>query len=121
MDIDEARRRFAPAVQEIVDLCRVTDDFVDKEMFRVYICTIWGNAVLEPQESGIDESELSVLHDYLTEEVEQILGEGQDITSCYRFIVSKEGEDSLARLQISARHQEFLRYFANLMFASESD
>ena len=45
MDINQIRQAFTPAVQEIIDICRVTDDFVDKDMFRVYVATIWGNAV----------------------------------------------------------------------------
>ena len=115
MDIDEIRRRFSPAVEEIIDLCRVSDEFVDKDMFRVYVATIWGNAVLEPRKAGIDESELSILHDFLNEEIEQVVGKGEDVTSCYKFIVSKEGEESLARLNVTARHKEFLLYFAGLI------
>ena len=117
MDIDEVRRRFSPAVQEIIDQCRVSDEFVDKDMFRVYVATIWGNAGLEPRKSGIEESELSVLHDFLNEEIEKVLGQGEDITRCYEFIVSKEGDDSLARLRVGARHKEFLHYFARLILS----
>jgi hypothetical protein len=115
MDIDEVRRRFSPAVEEIIDHCRVSDEFVDKDMFRVYIATIWGNAVLEPRKTGIEESELSVLHDFLNEEIEQVIGKGEDVTSCYEFIMSKAGEESLTRLKVSARHKEFLHYFAGLI------
>ena len=74
MDIDEIRRRFEPAVNEIIDACCITEDFVDKDRFRVYIATIWGNAVLQPEKSGIDESDLSVLHDFLNEEIQKLLG-----------------------------------------------
>ncbi|HKI75063.1 MAG TPA: hypothetical protein VJ998_10480 [Pseudomonadales bacterium] len=118
MDIDEIRQRFTPAIQEIVDTCRLTDEFVDKEMFRVYIATIWGNAVLDPGESGVTEDDLSVLHDFLNEEIEDILGTGETITSCYEYIVSKAGDESLSRLRVTARHREFLHYFARLVIAS---
>ena len=118
MDIIDIRLRFKPAVQEIIDQCRVSDDFVDKDMFRVYIATIWGNAVLEPQRSGIEESDLSVLHDFLNEEVEKVLGAGEDITRCYEFIVSQEGDDSLMRLRVTPRHKEFLHYFARLILSA---
>lgn len=118
MDIDDIRQRFTPAVQEIIDQCRVTDDFVDKDMFRVYIATIWGNAVLDPRESGIEESQLSLLHDFLNEEIEKVLGSNQDVARCYEFIVSKDGDESLARLHVTPRHKEFLHYFARLVLAS---
>lgn len=117
MDIDEIRTRFRPAVQEIVDGCQVVDGFVDKDMFRVYIATIWGNAVLDPGETGIEESDLPVLHDFLNEEIEKVLGHGQDITTCYEYIISQDGEDSLARLNLTARHKEFLFYFARLILS----
>jgi hypothetical protein len=117
MDITEIRTRFQPAVQEIVDGCQVADGFVDKDMFRVYIATIWGNAVLDPGETGIEESDLPLLHDFLNEEIAQVMGEGQDITTCYEYIISEEGEDSLARLNLTSRHKEFLFYFARLILS----
>ncbi|MEX0942466.1 MAG: hypothetical protein WD002_07970 [Pseudomonadales bacterium] len=115
MNIDEIRQKFTPAVQEIIDQCRLTEDFVDKDLFRVYIATIWGNAVLEPEKSGLAESELSLLHDFLNEEIESILGKGQSITRCYEYLVSKEGEDAMTRLQVGSQHREFVFYFARLI------
>jgi hypothetical protein len=115
MDINQIRHAFTPAVQEIIDICRVTDDFVDKDMFRVYVATIWGNAVLEPKKTGITEADLEPLHDFLGEEIEKILGGEENVTSCFEYIMSKSGQDSLNRLQISQRHREFLTYFAQLI------
>lgn len=120
MDIDEARALFSPAVQEIVEACCVTDDFVDKDMFRVYITTIWGNAVLEPRKTGIEESDLPALHDFLNEEIETLLGRGESLTSCYEYLVSKSGEEGLERLQVTARHKEFIQYFARLILSQSS-
>ena len=77
MEIEELRRRFDPALKEITESCCITEDFVDKDQFRVYLATVWGNAVLEPEKSGIDESDLSDLHDYLNEESAKLLGTGE--------------------------------------------
>lgn len=118
MDIDEIRSRFTPAIKEITEQCLVTDDFVDKDMFQVYITTVWGNAVLEPERSGIEESDLPVLHDYLSEELARMVGQGQDLTRCFEYLMSKDGEDCLARLQVTARHREFINYFGRLMLAA---
>lgn len=115
MSLNEIRVRFTPALNEIIDSCRITDDFVDKEQFQVLIATVWGNAVLEPERSGIEESDLEDLHDFLNEQIERVLGEGVTITNCFEFIVSKSGEDSLARQQVTANHKEFLHYFARLI------
>ncbi len=115
MELEEARQRFIPAVEEILELCRIVDEFVDKERFQVMIATIWGNAVLDTAKSGITSDELSVLHDFLNEELVRVLGEQQDITGAFEFIVSRRGQDSMTRLNISQRHKEFLLYFARLI------
>lgn len=119
MTLEEIRRRFQPAIDEIVERCRITDEFVDKEQFQVLLATVWGNAVLEPHRSGIEESDLEDLHDFLNEEIGRIVGEGETIKSCFEFIVSKKGEESLTRQQVTGRHKEFLHYFARLILAQE--
>jgi len=85
--------------------------------FRVYILTVWGNAVLDPERSGIAVEDLSVLHDYLNEELAAVLGKDATLTSCYEYIMSKPGEDSLIRLQIAAEHKAFLHHFAALILS----
>jgi hypothetical protein len=115
MELSELRTRFIPAIEEIIDQCRIADNLVDKERFQVYMATIWGNAVLDPERSGIEESDLSRLHDFFNEEIERVLGEGEDITRCFDFIVSKQGDESLARQGTTNRHKEFLHYFARLI------
>ena len=115
MTPEEIRLRFTPAIEEIIDRCRITEEFVDKEHFRVLIATVWGNAVLEPGRSGIEVSDLENLHNFLNEYVEKVLGPQETITTCFDWIMSKKGEDSLNRQQISATHREFLHYFARLI------
>ncbi len=120
MELSELRDRFIPAIEDILDQCRITDQIVDKEKFQVFMATIWGNAVLEPERSGIEEDDLSALHDFLNEEISRVLGENADITSCYEFIVSKKGEESLERQGTTTRHKEFLHYFARLILQKET-
>ena len=115
MSLSDIRHRFTPALDEIIDRCRLTDDFVDKEQFQVLIATVWGNAVLEPDRSGIESTDLEDLHDFLNEQIERVMGEGSSVTGCFEFIVSKQGEDSLARQQVTKNHKEFLLYFARLI------
>ncbi|HCC44634.1 MAG: hypothetical protein CMP89_09620 [Gammaproteobacteria bacterium] len=115
MSLSDIRHRFTPALDEIIDRCRLTDDFVDKEQFQVLIATVWGNAVLEPERSGIESTDLEDLHDFLNEQIERVMGKGSSVTGCFEFIVSKQGEDSLARQQVTKNHKEFLLYFARLI------
>jgi hypothetical protein len=119
MKIEEARERFIPAVEEILDQCRLVDEFVDKEKFRMLIATIWGNAVLEPDRSGITEDDLPVLHDFLNEELDRVVGAQETLMSTFEFLVSKQGADSMSRLQTSQHHREFLFYFARLILQRE--
>lgn len=119
MDITDIETLFSPAIDEIIDSCRIADDFVDREMFQICIATVWGNTVLEPARAGITENDLSLLHDFLNEYVETIVGDGADIRQCYEFIVSQAGENSMARLEITQRHKEFLYYFAELILSPE--
>lgn len=115
MPIEEMRDRFTPAVEEIINRCQIADEFVDKEKFQVMIATVWGNAVLDPDRSGIDESDLPDLHDFLNEYIVELVGSEATLTTCYEFIVSKKGDDSLIRQQVTANHKEFLHYFARLI------
>ncbi len=119
MELAELRQKFIPAIEEILDLCRITDELIDKEMFQVYVATIWGNAVIDPQRSGITEDHLELLHDFLNEELARVVGSDATITSTYEFIVSKPGDESLTRLKIAKRHREFLFHFARLILARE--
>ena len=119
MELSELRTRFIPAIEEILDQCRITDDLVDKERFQVYMATIWGNAVMDPEKSGIEESDLGTLHDFFNEEIARVMGEGANVTGCFDFIVSKKGDESLARQGTTNQHKEFLTYFARLILNKE--
>jgi hypothetical protein len=118
MNVEVAREKFSPAVQEIIEHCLIEDKFVDKDLFQVYICTIWGNAALEPEKSGLDETDLPILHDYLNEEIQSVVGQGTQITDCFEYLMSKKGEEALARLQVSSQHREFIEYFGRLILST---
>ena len=119
MELMEIRRLFRPAIDNVLDLCAVSDSIVDKELFQIYMATIWGNTVLEPARTGLEEADLSMLHDFLNEEIERVLGKGKTVTSCYEFIVDKKGDESLTRCKVSKTHREFLHYFARLILQRE--
>ena len=115
MNIEEARARFIPAVEEILDDCRLSDELVDKDRFQIMMATIWGNAVLDPPRSGIEESDLPVLHDFFNEELNRVLGGGTTLTDVFEFLVSKSGRDAMTRVSVTQRHKEFIIYFARLI------
>ena len=117
MNADEIRKRFQPALDEIISSCCVSDNFVDKDQFRVYIATVWGNAALDPEKSGILEADLPALHDFLNEEIEDLLGVNETVTSCYEYLSKKEGQEAMTRLKVNKQHQDFISYFAQIILA----
>ncbi|MBL6688771.1 MAG: hypothetical protein ISP91_00090 [Pseudomonadales bacterium] len=121
MTPEEINDVFSPAMDEIINRCRLTDEFVDKEKFQVLVATVWSNAVLDPPRSGLTESDLPALHDFLNGYVEELVGPGETITSCFEFITSRQGEESLTRQNITANHKEFLHYFAKLIFHTTAE
>lgn len=115
MDIVQAREKFVPAVEEILEDCRLSDALVDKDRFQIMMATIWGNAVLDPARSGIEEADLPVLHDFFNEELSRVMGRGATLTDVFEFLVSKAGRDAMTRVQVTQRHKEFIVYFARLI------
>jgi hypothetical protein len=115
MDINQTREKFIPAIEEILDDCRLSDALVDKDRFQIMMATIWGNAVLDPARSGIEEADLPVLHDFFNEELSRVVGVGATLTEVFEFLVSKAGRDAMTRVQVTQRHKEFIVYFARLI------
>jgi hypothetical protein len=83
------------------------------------MATIWGNAVLDPARSGIEEADLPVLHDFFNEELNRVLGGSATLTDVFEFLVSKAGRDAMTRVQVTQRHKEFIIYFARLILMRE--
>jgi hypothetical protein len=117
MNADDVRTRFQPALDEIISSCCVSENFVDKDQFRVYIATVWGNAALDPEKSGIVEEDLPLLHDFLNEEIQKLLGTNQTVTACYEYLSKKEGQEAMTRLKVNSQHKEFILYFAKIILA----
>ena len=88
-------------------------------MYRVYIATFWANVVLDPQDSGVDEADIEPLHDFLNAEIPAVLGAGQTVSDCFRFISVKGGEQAMDRLQLTQTHKELLQYFASMILNPE--
>ena len=119
MELNHLKELYAPIIDEILERCRITDEFIDKEKYQIFLATIWGNAVVDPNGAGLEEVDLEVLHDYLNIELQEIVGSGATLTTCFEFIVSKRGQDSLDRQKITSRHRAFLNYFARLILARD--
>jgi hypothetical protein len=113
------RHRFAPVLEEIAKRSSITERFIDKDFYRIYIATLWANLVLDPSEIDLEEEDLEPAHDYLNGEIAKVLGDGASITECFRFINSKAGDDALSRCQVSQSHRDLLHYFCSMILDPE--
>jgi hypothetical protein len=107
--------RFAPVLREIERRCGVAGCFVDKDLFRVNIATLWANIVLDPAEADLADEDMEPLHDFLNQSIEPVLGRGQTLTECFRFINSKAGEQAMDRCHLTTTHRQMLLYFCSMI------
>ena len=109
------RRHLSPVLEEIEKRSAVADRFVDKDLYRVYVATLWANLVLDPDDIDLTEADLEPAHDYLNEAIAAVLGPGASITECFRFINSKAGDEALQRCQVAQAHRDLLHYFCSMI------
>ena len=115
----ELQERFASILDDIEERSSVVDRFLDRDIYRLYIATLWSNVVLHPWEAGIEEEDLELLHDYLNERIGRVLGSGESIQSCFRFINARAGERAMKEAGLSSTHRELLLYFASMILDPE--
>lgn len=109
------RARFSQILDDIERRSCVTEHFVDRETYQLYIATLWANVVLNPGDAGLDESALEPLHGYLNERVAQVLGASASVTECFRFVNSKAGERAMSEARLNSTHRELLLYFSSMI------
>lgn len=115
MSTADIRAQFGEVLDDIEARSSVTDRFVDKNLYRLYLATLFSNVVLNPMDAGLDESDLEQLHEYLNERITIVLGDGADITACFRFINSKAGEAAMNEARLNQTHRELLLYFSSMI------
>jgi hypothetical protein len=113
--MNEFAERFAPVLREIERRCSVAGSFVDKDLYRVNLATLWANLVMDPGDADLTEDALEPLHDFLNQAIEPVLGRGQTLTECFRFINSKAGEQAMDRCHPTTTHRQMLLYFCSMI------
>ncbi|MEZ5559871.1 MAG: hypothetical protein R3E86_15165 [Pseudomonadales bacterium] len=112
-------RRFAPVLDDLVERAQVADRFVDKDLYRIMVATLWANVVLDPKDIGLTEAALEPLHDVLNAHIRGVLGQAEDLTACYRFLNSKGGEQAMNAAHLTQNHKDLLLYFASIILDPE--
>ncbi len=111
----ELDRRFADILDDIETRSCVTERFVDRDLYRLYLATLWANVVLNPDDVGLNEDDLEPLHDYLNRRASRVLGGESSLTECFRFVNSKAGEQAMQAARLNQTHRELLLYFASMI------
>ena len=108
-----------PILDEIEKRSAVVDAFVDKDVYRIYLTTLWANLVMNPDEAGLTEEDLEPAHDLINAKARLVLGEDEAITESFRFINSRQGEAAMEQTKLSKTHKQLLAYFSSMILDPE--
>ena len=112
-------RVFEPILAAAQKQASVADGVVDRDLYRIYLATLWANLALDPAAANIAETDLEGAHDAINSLARRVLGEEDAITAAFRFIDGKEGEQALARAKTTTRHRALLQYFCSMILDPE--
>jgi hypothetical protein len=107
--------KFRSVFDDIRDRSTVVDRFIDRDLYRVYVATLWSNVVLSPEEVGLSEEDLEDLHDMLLIEMSDAIGAQDSMHPLFQFISSKDGERAMAEARLTQSHKDLLQYFASMI------
>lgn len=93
----------------------VAEKFIDRDLYRVYVATLWSNIVLSPEEVGLEEDDLPDLHDLLLDEISDAIGPQESLHEIFKFISSKGGERAMQEARLTQSHKDLLQYFASMI------
>ena len=110
---------FEPVFTDIRERSTVVERFIDRNLYQVYMATLWANVVLSPSEAGIDEEDLEGLHDLVVDELSEVLGKGTDLKTVFEFISSKPGEQAMLEAKLNQTHKDLLQYFSSMILDPE--
>jgi hypothetical protein len=111
----ELEARFGPALDDLVERSRVAERFVDKDIYRILVATVWTNVVLDPADAGIEAEDLEALHDLINRRLASVLGRGEDLKACFRYLTSKAGDRAMQAARLTQNHKDLLLYLASVI------
>lgn len=107
--------RFDAVLDDLEARSRVAEHILDKDFYRILVATLWVNVVLAPEDVGIDDSHLEPLHDVMNRRIARVLGAGETLTGCFRYLDGKHGERAMREARLTATHRDMLLYFASVI------
>ena len=67
MSVETIAQQFKPVFADIRDRSTIAERFIDRDLYRVYMATLWSNVVMSPDDAGLLEEDLEDLHDVVLE------------------------------------------------------
>jgi hypothetical protein len=119
LELTDLKYAFEPVFTDIRERSTVVERFIDRNLYQVYMATLWANVVLSPGEAGIGEDDLETLHDLVVEELGEVLGKGTDLNAVFEFISSKPGEQAMLEAKLNQTHKDLLQYFSSMILDPE--
>ena len=119
LEITELKYAFEPVFTDIRERSTVVERFIDRNLYQVYVATLWANVVLSPGDAGIGEDDLEALHDLVVDELAEVLGKGTNLNSVFEFISSKPGEQAMLEAKLNQTHKDLLQYFSSMILDPE--
>ncbi len=104
---------------DIRERSTIAERFIDRDLYRVYIATLWSNVVLSPEEVGLEEDDIQDLHDILITEINDAIGNTDSLHEIFKFISSKDGERAMQEARLNQSHKDLLQYFASMILDPE--
>ncbi len=117
--VETVSETFAPILEDIEQRSLIADKFIDKDLYQLYVATLWANVVLNPDDVGLSEEDLPSVHDVINERVPGVLGQEASIRSCFQFVNSKAGEAAMKEAGVTKTHRELLLYFSSMILDPE--
>jgi hypothetical protein len=100
--------------EDILDRARITPAFIDKNIYRLSVATLWANTALDPKVGALEP-----LHEYINPFSSNTLGREENLLEIFRFIQSKEGDLAMKEARLTTNHCDLLTYFASLILDPE--
>lgn len=109
----------APILDSITERALVTDRFIDRDIYRLSVATLWSNLVMDPSGSGIDDSDLEAVHNIVSSSCDVQLGGDDGLLGVFHWIDSNAGDTAMSKAHLQPEHADMLRYFASMMIDPE--
>ena len=97
----------------------VTDHFIDKDQWQIFLTTMWSNLVMNPENLGMTEADLETAYAVIEDEAESRLGGRDALVDAFRFLSTKDGERCMEKAKLRKNHKDMLLYFASMMVDPE--